>query len=129
MKTTYKEKTKAKRPKPDAPDSEKASTSKRRRPSQPKPAATPTVPQPKKIACVGCGQADVPLMLGGRTSSGSFSCDVWPRHISRVRVCRLLQNLCRHGKTKAAGILYLSFCGAFTFLHVTRHTTTNDESL
>jgi len=38
-----------------------ASASKRKRSSQPKPGSVS-----KKIACVSCGQTDVPLMMGGR---------------------------------------------------------------
>jgi len=38
-----------------------ASTPKRKRSSQPKAS-----PVSKKIACVSCGQTDVPLMMGGR---------------------------------------------------------------
>jgi hypothetical protein len=71
-------------PRRTASNAESGNAPKRKRASQAK-----TAPASKKIACVSCGQADVPLMMGGR----KFLCIthgaqlIYVRFLSTVHGC------------------------------------------
>jgi hypothetical protein len=67
-------------------------------------------PVPKKIACVSCGQTDVPLMLGGR----KFPCVVPRRGLTSNR---FLPTLCRSRKNGQRGTSQSTGCGCLPDLH------------